>query len=249
MKMRLLLAAGLLLAGSVLAAAQEAAAPKIGDNEVVFGAKKLTLNPNGVIVCTDQAGRKIFELVRGLWGKSRATNQYDWAWSRRFFDAKQTVFRREGNKFIWEVKYTVPGEPTFTAVVQSLEVLPDGRLRYSNRLTLPELKEWSLEPDGIMLTLPQDVWNGAAVKLHDTESKLDIEAKMKLTIPWQVKKQKAVLAPGDPAKQITLEGERGKNYDGFSLVPYKVLKNFRLTVNVQRPLLRTEACIFTLDLR
>ena len=219
--------------------------PQVGENQIVFGPKKLILEPNGVILCTDSDGRKLFELSRGFWGKNRATGKIHWTWSRAFFDKKQSVFRRDGSKFVWEVKFTSPGDQTFTGIKQSLEILPDGRLRYSNRLIRPELKDWILIPDGIMMSLPQAAWNGAAVKIQDRDHKLDIEANQKFSIPWQVKQQKVVLAPNDAVQQIKFEATRNKNYDGVTLVGFKVLKNFRLTMRTTG---FAEACIFDLDL-
>ena len=264
MKMRLLLSAVLLLSGGILSAepapipemkawrGRKTAGqlkkyePQIGNSEIVFGPKKLILEPNGVIRCTDPDGRKIFELSRGLWGKNRATNKIDWSWTRAFFDKKQSVFRRDGNKFVWEIKYTVPGEKTFTGMEQSLEILPDGLLRYSGRLIRPELKDWILLPDSVMMSLPQAAWNGAGMKFQDRGCKLDIESKQVLSIPWQAKQQKVVLAPGDAVQQIGLAAERSKNFNSFTLVTYKVLKNFRMNM---REASQGEACIFTLDLR
>ena len=225
---------------------QKEYAPQVQGDTITFGPKKLKLEPSGQLVCTDKNGQMLFRLKSMFWTQDLKTKKIEWEWMTRHQDKEKSSMKREGNKFVWKIFYTLNGK-SFPGLDQTLEILPDGKLRYMIKTLFPdEFEGLKLIYGSTMIFLPQSVWNGTDMVFDGKTIKLNIDNGFKASYPWQHKNQEIILAPGDATQEIRLNGVHGKDFRYFSFLTYKPSRAFRVTVYPQT---RTEPCFFELDLR
>ena len=110
--------------------------PVLKDDSIQYGNKTLELTRSGRIVCSTPEGQ-LFSCNAYFFLKDKEQTEPLWGWQSSNMDPERTKFRRDGNKYIWEVWYKSDKVEPFRGLEQTLEVLPDGRLSIEYRLTMP----------------------------------------------------------------------------------------------------------------
>ena len=131
--------------------------PILEDSAIRFGKRTLELPPDGLFVFKDASGKVLFKNSVSFWLKENSKNQ--WLWQRRNPDKEKSKFTRDGRKYTWELWFKDQNTPSFKAITQVLEVLPDGRISNSVKLTVPAPTETRQFQFWIYaLQLPEDSW-------------------------------------------------------------------------------------------
>ena len=221
-------------------------APQVQDNTITFGPKKLKLEPNGQLVCSDNNGQVLFRLKSSFWAQNLKTKKTEWGWTDRHLDKEKSSLKLEGNKFVWKLVYTVNGK-SFPGLDLALEILPGGKLRYTSQTLFPdEFEGLKLIYGSTIITFPQSAWNGTDMVFDGKKIGLNIDNGFKATYPWPHKNQEIILAPGDATQEIRMNGVHRQDFNYFAFRAYKEFKAFRITVYAEK---RTSPCSFELDLR
>ncbi len=175
-------------------------APVLKDNSIQFGNKTVLMNPDGRISCTTPENGLIFN--GRIYFHLKEKGKTIWLWQGRNFDSGKSRFRREGNKYIWELWYREMGKAAFKGADQILEVLPDGQLSVSFRYTLPKsTPERSFWAWTLPVSMPENVWNGSKVILNGKSFPLGRGMKA-LTCPGKPQREEWIFGADDPAKKF-----------------------------------------------
>ena len=221
-------------------------APQIQNSEIAFGPKKLKLEFTSQIVCTDPNGQTLFRLKSSFWAQDLKTKKIEWGWMDQHLDKEKSSMKRDGNKFVWNLVYTVNGK-SFPGLEQTLEVLPDGKLRFTSHASLPkEFEGFKMIFGSTIMTLPQAAWNGKSMTVNGESCTLDINNASQQFNAGVKKEQEVILAPGNAEQEIRLKSTWGGAFNYFAFRVFKETKTFRITAFSRR---NSTLCSFELDLR
>ena len=88
-------------------------APELKDNQIVFGSKKIDLQPDGQLKIS--AGGVLIAQIYSYYSVNDLKNKKTY-WGT--FDAPVSSLKREGNKYVWELKRKIGNEVWKAAVAR-----------------------------------------------------------------------------------------------------------------------------------
>lgn len=216
MKIRTLMTVLLAAAGIALTAA-----PEVKDNTIVFGNKKVVCAKNGDLTIFN-GDQRVSTIGCHYSVVNPETKKTDWNGIKE----QDCTLTFENNKFTWVLNRKAFGQ-TWKAVDQSLELLPDGRLKLSIK-EYPAPEGLKLYDNCVFMNFPISVWNGKTIKYQGKDVVLDAGTKpinpVKLPTVRGVKGITYIF-PLDQGS-ITFYGER---WGGITAFNSKHSNNFRLT--------------------
>ena len=192
--------------------------PVLGTDSIRFGNKTLKLLPSGEIQCMTPEHGILFTTGMPFY---TVKNKHHEDWNIRHLDRERSKFRREGNKYIWELWYKRDNVEPFQGISQSLEVLPDGRLLYVSNYQLPadtpelKLKTWTFG-----FQLKDNNWLNEKIDLDGKIRTLDQKFPQYRT-ERDRKEENCVFGADDPAKKFGVHMELGKEAGMRNLVIYR----------------------------
>ncbi len=194
--------------------------PVLEQKSIRFGNKTLQFFPDGKIICSTPAGGRIFIGNPSFWLQNG--KKTEWFWREKHFDSKKSRFFRDGQKYIWELWYKSPDQPSFCGVNQILEVLPDGRIAFSFRFNMPKpAGERKFSVWSFLIELPEAVWHNQPVDLNGETRTLDRKFKM-YGVPPASRAAEWTFGKKDPEKRFSVKIVRPETanmrlyYDGKS---------------------------------
>ena len=216
MKIRAIMAVLLAAAGITLSAA-----PEVKENTIVFGNKK--------VVCTKRGDITIFngeQLVSTIYCHYSVVNQETKKTDWNGVKEQDCTMTFENNKFTWVLNRIAFGL-SWNAVDQSLEILPDGRLKLTIK-EYPAPEGLKLYDNCVFMNFPISVFNGKTMKYQGKDVVLDAGTKQITPIklpPVRGVKGITYTFPLDQGS-VTFYGER---WGGITAFNSKHSNNFRLT--------------------
>ncbi len=216
MKIRIFMAVLLAAAGITLSAA-----PEVKENNIVFGSKKVVCAKNGDITIFNGE-----QLVSSLFCHYSVTNteaqKTDW----KGIQGKDCTMTFENNKFTWVLNRNAFGK-TWKAIDQSLEIMPDGRLKLTIK-EYPAPEGLKLYDNCVFMNFPISVFNGKTLKYQGKDVVLDAGTKPINPVKLPTVRGVKVLTYTFPLDQgsITVYAER---WGGITAFNNKHSNNFRLT--------------------
>ena len=200
------LSLGFLLSALPASAAEdsEKVQPVLENSAIRFGKRTLELPPDGLFVFKDANGKILFKNSVSFWLNENGKTQ--WLWQKRNPDREKSKFTRDGNKYTWELWFKDQNTPSFQAITQVLEVLPDGRISNTVKLTLPEPTETRQFQFWIYaLQLPEASWLQETVDFNGKKQTLtkdlkNTQSKFRQAVEW-------TFGADNPEKKFTVRIE------------------------------------------
>ena len=219
-------------------------APVLGDDTIRYGSKTLSLSPDGKIRCVTQENGVLFNGAAHFFLQDlRKNGKINWNWQRDNLDKGKSKFFRSGRKYIWELWYKSPEVKEFLGLTQTLEVLTDGRIRFSYKFDMPaDTAECKFPVWTFTMAMPESAWLNKTVSMSGNIVQLARKMKQVSSVG---KKGPAVWTFGlnSPAQEFTVTPE---DPNCVSIVYREGPKDFHLFFRTAR--LKTEYS-FILDLR
>ena len=201
--------------------------PVLGADFIRFGNKTLKLLPEGGIQCITPEHGILFTTGMPLFTVDKNGRHLDW--NLGHLDREKSKFRREGNKYIWELWYKDEKVAPFQGISQSLEVLPDGRLLYISQYHIPaETPELKLKTWTFGFQLKDSIWLNEKVILDGKNAVLDQDFPRYRTA-WNQKKADLVFGADSPAKKFAFHVDLEKNFISY-LAVYRPAKQKHVEV-------------------
>ena len=219
--------------------------PVIDGNAIVFGNKKAELSSDGIIKITAD-GVMIAEVTTSSSIDDLKNKKTLWGG----FDAASSTLKRDGSKFVWELKKKV-GTEVWKTADQTLAILPDNRLQLDIRLYQPPNKDFKLRGNrGVQwIFLPFTYAEGVKHAFNGKSYVPDVTGKQKIPAfadSSRIKKMEHVYYSGNPAREFKVETTAATCYV-CSGTAYPTLKKFRYDFVMQNQADRHGTLI--LDLR
>ena len=200
---------------------EQTVAPVPGADFIRFGNKTLKLLPEGGIQCMTPEHGILF--TTGMPFFSIENNRHV-DWNIRHLDREKSQFRREGNKYIWELWYKGDNIKPFQGISQTLELLPDGRLLYVSSYQLPaDTPELKLRTWTFGFQLKDNNWLDEKIDLDGKTQTLDLNFPRYRT-KWNRKQADWTFGADNPAKKFGVHVELGKETGMTSPVIYRSAK-------------------------
>ena len=204
-------------------------APELKDNQIVFGSKKIDLQQDGQLKISAD-GAMIAQIYAYYSVNNLKTKQTAWG----TFDAPVSSLKREGNKYVWELKRKV-GSEIWKAADQTLTILPDNRLQLDIRLyppTNPDL-QFRGERASQWIVLPLDTAEGAKHQFNGKTYLLKRGEKVPAHgDSSRDKKLESVYYLGNPAREFKVDAVRSK-FCWCNGTVYPTAKSVRYTFTMQ----------------
>ena len=199
----------------------EPAVPKIEGEVILCGNKRLEMTPDGKIRISAD-GKLLAEVYCYYTLKNLKTGSIDWG----SFTEPLCSVKRDGNKFVWTLMKKTP-EAVWKAADQTLEITPEGLLKFSARYYKPSHPDWELRAEYAWVVLPADPADGSRIVYNGTEYVLDVKGK----VPDQDYRSKNFeyrLYADEPGKMFSVFSSK-QEVHATALFPYPGSKHFRLT--------------------
>ncbi len=199
----------------------EPAVPKIEGEAILCGNKRLEMTPDGKIRISAD-GKLLAEVYCYYTLKNLKSGNIDWG----SFTEPLCSVKRDGNKFVWTLMKKTP-EAVWKAADQTLEITPDGLLKFSARYCKPSHPDWELRAEYAWVVLPADPADGSRIVYNGKEYVLDIKGK----VPDQDYRSKNFeyrLYADEPGKMFSVFSSK-QEVHATALFPYPGSKHFRLT--------------------
>ena len=204
-------------------------APEIKGNTIIFGNKEVELLQDGQLKISAD-GAMIAQIYAYYSVNNLKTKQTAWG----SFDGPLCSLKRDGNKFVWELKRKV-GSEVWKAADQTLTILPDNRLQLDMRLYPPTNPDLQFRGDRASqwVILPLDTAEGAK---HQFNGKTYV-LKRGEKVPAhgdssRDKKLESVYYLGNPAREFKVDAVRSKFcWCGGTIYP--TMKHVRYTFTMQ----------------
>ena len=176
--------------------------PEIRDDKLIFGNKEVELLPNGKLKISAD-GVLIAEIYSYYSVNNLKTKQTAWG----TFDADVCSMKRDGNRFVWELKRKY-GKEVWKAADQTLTILPDDRLKLDMQFSMPTNPDLQFRgqrgSQWVVLPLAcaepaRHQFNGKPYSLGEKKTKIahgDSSRDKQLVSVYYL---------GDPAKEFTVE--------------------------------------------
>ena len=177
--------------------------PVLKEQSIEFGSKTIQLFPDGKFTCiTPEYSTLTVCNPPLLFPVKKGKPQY--TWQAGHLDQSRSKFFRDGRKYCWELWYGDPEIKPFPAIRQTLEVMPDGKLRLTHSFSLPpktpdlEFRTWVRT-----VNFNESNWDGETVSLPG--KKITLSRKMK-RCPGGTRDKEldCVFAWDTPAKKLTV---------------------------------------------
>lgn len=180
-------------------------APELKDNQIVFGSKKIDLQPDGQLKIS--AGGVLIAQIYSYYSVNDLKNKKTY-WGT--FDAPVSSLKREGNKYVWELKRKI-GNEVWKAADQTLTLLPDNRLKLETRLyqpTNPDLQRRG-EYGSQWVVLPLEAAEGAKHEFNGKSYVITRGEKVPASgNSYRLKKLENVYYAGNPEREFTVDAPR-----------------------------------------
>ena len=174
--------------------------PVLNDKSIQFGNKTLQLSDDGRIVCMTKEYGTL--LTMNMYFHVTVNGKEDYNWRARSFDAANSKFSRNGNQYRWDLQYRGHDEKNFVRLQQFLEVLPDGRLKFSAKFTVPKPTKTHIYRKHLLhCYLKDSVWTQENVSMGGKPLVLTRSIKPAVS---NAKKPVWTFGTANPAKKITL---------------------------------------------
>ena len=177
-------------------------APVIGDNSIVFGNKKIELLPDGQLKISAD-GVMIAQVLSFYAVDDLKTKRTDWS----SYTAAAGTIRREGNKFVWELKKKTR-DAVWKAADQVLTVLPDHRLKLDLRIYPPAVPDYKLRGDrgSQWVVLPLACAEGVEHRFNGKSYVLNSKEKVPASGDSSGKKvMSSIYYSGNPAREFRVD--------------------------------------------
>lgn len=204
-------------------AALFAAKPEFKDNTLVCGNKKLTFAKNGNITVFSGNKKLGYFMTYYIIRKAPDKKVADWG----SYTAKDCSFTIKDNKAEWVLKKTLKDGSSWVAANQTLEILPDGKLQLTVKVSESGSKDWIYDKrsSSIWFMLPA---NAGKLEFQGKEITPDINVK-KYVFTGVKSDFNVKLYSGSPEDSFTVSTEN-KKIEAINLYPYASQKAFRMTM-------------------
>ena len=178
--------------------------PELKDNQILFGSKKIDLQPDGQLRIT--AGGVLIAQIYSYYSVNDLKNKKTY-WGT--FDAPVSSLKREGNKYVWELKRKI-GNEVWKAADQTLTILPDNRLKLDMRLYPPTNPDLQLrgEYGSQWVVLPLEAAEGAKHEFNGKSYVITRGKEIPASGNSRDKKLENVFYAGNPAREFTVDAPR-----------------------------------------
>ena len=206
---------------------KETGFPRTEGLAVVCGNKRLDLSPDGKIRITSD-GRLLAELYNYQSLINRKTQKADWKSHSRALSS----VKHENGRFIWNLQYEIP-DGRWQSGIQTLEIVPDGKLKISFEAFEPGHADWKLRGrQALWLVLPENAAAGSTMEYNGKPYSLDIHSK-RIVSDWKSREFTYCLYSKAPENVFLFQANKTE-MAGTSLRGYPSLRNFRLAVECRQ---------------
>ncbi len=217
----------------------EPAVPKIEGEAILCGNKRLEMTPDGNIRISAD-GKLLAEVYCYYAIKNQKSGNIDWG----SFTKPLCSVKRDGNKFVWTLMKKTP-EAVWKAADQTLEIAPDGLLKFSARFYKPSHPDWELRSESAWVILPADPADGSRIVYNGTEHVLALNGKAPVG-DYRSKNFEYRLYADEPGKMFSVHSSK-QNLHLTALEAYPGNKHFRLTWQFSKD--NNGEGVFFIDLR
>jgi len=194
------LAAALMGFAVLLGAADtEAVKPVLNDRSIQIGNKTLKFDSEGRIRCNSKEGDTLF--VMNMYLYLTVNGKDDYSWRTKKFDKENSKFERSGNLYVWNLQYQGHDDANVVKLHQEMEVLPDGKIKFSAKFEVPENTETHVYHTMLSFQMKDAVWANETVDMTGTPLVLDPSIKKTLS---GTKNPVWTFGTTNPAKKFTL---------------------------------------------
>ena len=180
--------------------AEQVFKPVLNDASIQFGNKTLLLSKDGNILCT--TGEYGTLLTMNMYFHVTVNGRDDYSWRAEKFDAGKSRFCREGSRYCWDLQYRGHDEKSVVRLQQFLEVLEDGRLKFTAGYTAPaSTAAYVYHTRQLNIYLKDSVWAQETVSMDGKDLVLTRSVK---PVTSKRKNPVWVFGTGNPAKKFTL---------------------------------------------
>ncbi len=204
----------------------EPVVPKIEGAAILCGNKRIEMTPDGKIRISAD-GKLLAEIYCYYAIKNLRNGSIDWG----SFTEPLCSVKRDRNKFVWTLmKKTL--EAVWKAADQTLEITPEGLLKFSARIYKPSHPDWELRSESAWVVLPADPADGSRIVYNGTGYMLALNGKI-FVEDYRSRNFDYRLYASDPGKMFLVCSSK-REVHATSLVPYSDRKNFRLIWQFRR---------------
>ena len=210
-----------------------------GDNSIVCGNKTVNVTPDGKIRIGAE-GKALAEISHYCAVDVVETGKTDWG----SHSAKLSKVAKEGNKFVWALKRESRGV-VWDSGIQTLEILPDGRLRIELKILPPPAGFKSRSGSrSIWLVLPAAAAEGSQAVYNGKSYQLNLAGRG-IPADWKSKEFNFTFYAENPDLSFMMTGTRPA-IDTMKFLRLPTARNFRVMMDFSKG--KSEGEIF-IDLR
>ena len=210
-----------------------------GDNSIACGNKTVNVTPDGKIRISAE-GKALAEISHYCAVDVVETKKTDWG----SHSAKLSKLTKEGNKFVWALKRESRGV-VWDSGVQTLEILPDGRLKIALKILPPPAGFKSRSgSQSIWLVLPAAAAEGSKAVYNGKSYQLNLSGRG-IPADWKSKEFSFSFYAENPALNFAMTGTK-PSIDTMKFLPLPSTRSFRVVMDFPRG--KSEGEIF-IDLR
>ena len=211
----------------------------VGKNSIVCGNKTVDVTPDGKIRISAD-GKALAEISHYCAVDVAETGKTDWG----SHSAKLSKITKEGNKFVWALKRESRGV-VWDSGIQTLEILPDGRLKIELKILSPPAGFKSRSGSrSIWLVLPAATAEGSQAVYNGKSYQLDLSGRG-IPADWRSKEFNFTFYAENPALSFMMTGTRPA-IDTMKFLRLPATRNFRVMMDFPKG--KSEGEIF-IDLR
>ena len=172
--------------------------PVLSDKSIQFEGKTLELSEDGRVLCNSKEFGTL--ITMNMYFYVTVNGKDDYSWQTKKFDKENSTFTRNGNQYLWDLQYRAHDNMNIE-LQQELEVLPNGKVKFHAKFTLPGNAETYVYHSGLSFRMNDSAWSKETVSGSDAPFVLDPSLQ-----PTIVSSKNPVLTFGstNPAKKFSI---------------------------------------------